>query len=507
MGIRTVPFIQFVPAEVGIVASGVTTNAGIWSADVNVGSYLTSKGIPFPNDAKGLLLAFTNSTTGQNWAGVRKKSATINHALQDQWGLSTAYVFIPYAEGELLQFYAENITTIKFYVVGIVDDSAVWFPATTAFPFILKESSGNWADRSVPSVPYGNTLILGWQSLTPAGRIRNNNETHEPDVFDNFTTYTLPSDNQIEIKSFIDVPYIGYFQSGVTQPSWRSVGFTPTKGAWTKAPVSYPGKSFIHISSDFAGGTNQLLFRPASGDGRAFNWGTIRNGKSQWVMLDSNGEFEYFASSGATISNIWVDSIINGYSEGVAAVTGPATVQVGAPFEITASTFGGAITAVEVTDSKGNFITITPGSTSLTIPLPISGSDYIQFGPITITLHSATKQASFNSTLVPNTGYAVAPMQAQFVGPGNISYGWPVPLTIGDQVLYPTAQSTIIYEDGRFSTNNTGEWTIFVIYADGFAESAKISAEETVTPPLGGRERFLASSNLTAHFLSTTYLY
>lgn len=54
----------------------------------------------------------------------------------------------------------------------------------------------------------------------------------------------------------------------------------------------------------------------------------------------------------------------------------------------------------------------------------------------------------------------------QHVGPGNISYGWPVPLSPGDQVYYPTANATVVYEDGRFSTNNVGEWTIFAIYQE-----------------------------------------
>lgn len=505
MGIRSVPFQHLVPAETGIIASGVTTNAGTWSPDVNIGAYLGTKGVTYPSDATGVLIAITNSTSGQNWAGVRKSGATVNHALQDQYALSTVYVFIPCAPGESLQFYAENITNIKFYIVGIIDDSVVWHQPSSAFPFIMRQGTGNWDDRNIPT-PLGSTLIFGWQALNPASRIRNNGETHEPDPFDNFSTFKLPFDNNIEIKSFTDMPYVGYFQSGVDQPAWRTVAFTPVKGAWTKAPVAYPGKTFVHITSDFTGGNNQLLFRPASGAGQSFNWGSIRNGKNQWVMLDTNGEFEYFASASATINNIWVDAIIGSYSEGVAAVTGPATIQAGVPFSITPSTFGGPIVSVEVEDAHGNVINISPSATSLTVPEPTSGTDYVLFGDVTITLYSATKNASFSSELLPGPGMAVTTMDVQFVGPGNISHGWPVPLTPGDQVYYPTANATVVYEDGRFSTNNTGEWTIFAIYQDGFAESAIIDAGSPPVTPPAPSDKFLTAGTLSASTLQAKFL-
>lgn len=503
MGIRTVPFQQLVPAETGIIASGVTTNAGAWSPDVNIDTYLTSKGVAYPSDATGVLIAIINSTSGQNWAGIRKSGAAVNHALHDQYALSTSYIFVPCAPGEALQFYAENITNIKFYVVGIIDDSVAWYPPSSAFPFILRQGTGNWDDRNVPT-PLGSTLIFGWQALNPASRIRNNGETHEPDPFDNFSTFKLPADNNIEIKSFTDMPYVGYFQSGVDQPAWRTVAFTPTKGVWTKAPVSYPGKAFVHITSDFTGGSNQLLFRPASGAAQSFAWGTVRNGKNQWVMLDSAGEFEYFASASATINNIWVDAIVDNYSEGVAAVTGPATIQAGVPFDIISSTFGGPIVSVEVEDELGNVINITPSATTLTVPEPTSGTDYVLFGDLTITLYSATKQASFDSELLPGAGMAVTPMGVQHIGPGNISHGWPVPLSDGDQVYYPTANATVVYEDGRFSTNNTGEWTIFAIYQDGFTESSAISSEGDL--PAVTNPKFLQSKALQSKFLEPKFL-
>jgi hypothetical protein len=356
------------------------------------------------------------------------------------------------------------------FVVGWFDDEAVFFDIDQPLPFIALQANGAWANRTITVATPGATLLLG--NATPT--IRPVGNTSEPLTTAKWSLLKLPENNTIDYKSFGNTPLIGYVRSSVTSLGYRAVQQSFVRdSAWRTFPTAYPGKAFVLITNDKTSGTDQIGFRPKTGYG-TWDGGPRTNGRFEIVPLDVNGEFEYRClSSATTVTQFWVDGTIDDYASGQATITGPSVVRSGENITVTTSSMGGAIVGAVIVDALNNQIPINASSNNIRIPTPKTGS-YVLYGPVTITLESATKSASFTAEFSPAVGYAVTEMEEQYVGEENIMDDWPTPLPEGGQIYYPTASATEVYTDGRYATDAITSWKGVAIYPDGFAEEFQI---------------------------------
>ena len=443
-------------AITGLAASGTVDGIGTWNTSVDLDTFTT-----VPAGATAAIIDVYNTSSSQRWAGVRTPGKTAAVLLEDKASDDHGPVVVPLGAGNTVDFYAENTTTVKFFIVGFLGSEWTWFDIDGT-PETITSTSSAWADRTVSGVASGTTSICidGLFKWRPFG------ETTDVGVYvDNYQLVKLDGSKRVSFNSSADRTVRGYAASGVTWNAWLGTTLSYTADStWRLSAVSSAGKALAIIAVGKSVGSSSLSFRQKGSTFDTRDANTFP--EAHFAPLDAGGEFEYNIETGTTGTayvHAWLDAATAGPT--ITDVNTDEALSPGETATITGTGFGATQGAggVKLTQEAGALESALTGitwggDTSITGTVALGGLSYGATTSLVVT-DNAAATGSIAVTFVPATGYSYVTLSG-YPGTGYVIGEDASPAVVdGDQVEYESTASSgatvTVNADGTFVLSTT----------------------------------------------------
>lgn len=323
----------------GLSSSGTTDSLGTWTTGVDISSFVT-----LPTGASGVLLLMNNGTSaGSRWLGVRTTGKTTAQSLSSVSPQLYSHTWVPLNGSGQLDFYCQDATTAKFYILAVTDSSWVWNDIDAGFPTVSCSSSYTTRTLSVDAATTGvllrgSTTAWAWRPVGTTSALTVNTGTEIVGLNGSYQFQNISSSTSTQ-------EIIAEIRGGVTvNPTWPPTEETPVAdGTWYDSTLTIPaGKALAAIRKTTVTNTSWWKWRKK---GASFDPATSQihglSGIRHYAPVDGNGVFQYnveSASTGNQLVTLWLDGVSSA-SLSITSVT-PSQIDSGESFTITGTGFG-----------------------------------------------------------------------------------------------------------------------------------------------------------------------